>query len=237
MEIVGDFQESASIKGHILELGCYKGKSSILLGKLLGQSEELILVDLFEEIGASSVMDTPLYKGLTQKTLERNLKLFQVEATILKIDSGNIAESTETRAFRLIHIDAGHTYEPASKDLDSALHIMQEAGVIILDDYRNINFPGMWVAFAEFVSNREVSVLFATETKAYLVKTEHLNTYKPLLDSIKLLRQFRVLSSTGDPFVTLEFKFIRRFIQKLYSAAGLVSIRLSNLLNKIRLKE
>ena len=237
MEIVGDFQESVSIKGHILELGCYKGKSSILLGKLLGQSEELILVDLFEEIGASSVMDTPLYKGLTQKTLERNLKLFQVEATILKIDSGNIAESTETRAFRLIHIDAGHTYEPASKDLDSALHIMQEAGVIILDDYRNISFPGMWVAFAEFVSNREVSVLLATETKAYLVKTEHLNTYKPLLDSIKLSRQFRVLSSTGDPFVTLEFKFIRRFIQKLYSAAGLVSIRLSNLLNKIRLKE
>jgi hypothetical protein len=235
IQMIGNFQNMTVIQGPMLEIGCYKGKSSILLGKLLRQNEELVLVDLFEEIGANSVVDTPLYKGLTQKVLQRNLKIFQVNANIYKIDSEKIMESIGKRNFRIIHVDAGHTYGPVSKDLQSALSMIQEAGVIILDDYRNINFPGMWIAFAEFVSNSDISVIFATETKAYFVKTNHLNNYKSLIDEIKDSRKFRILSTPDDPYLTLRFNHTLSVVQKLYSAAGFASVRLSNLLKKIKL--
>jgi|694.fasta_scaffold50205_5 predicted O-methyltransferase YrrM len=235
IEIIGKFQRTATIQGPILEIGCYKGKSAILLGKLLGEKEELFLVDLFEKISTENVMDTPLYAGLTQRNLERNLRLYQIDATVLKIDSQDIMETLSTRNFRMIHIDAGHTYGPVSKDLHSAISMIQDDGVIILDDYRNISFPGMWLAFAEFLSNKNASVLFATETKVYLVKTEHLETYKSLLEHIRESPKFRILSSTGDSYYTLEFNLIFRLVQKLYSAAGLVSIRFSNLVDSMKL--
>ena len=235
IEVIGNFQKTATIQGPVLEIGCYKGKSAILLGKFLGASEELLLVDLFEKISTENVMDTPLYASLTQRILERNLRLYQVDATVLNIDSQDIMENVSTRNFRLIHVDAGHTYGPVSKDLQSAISMIQDNGIIILDDYRNIIFPGMWLAFANFLLNNNASVLFATETKAYLVKTEHLETYKSLVEEIRESPMFRILSSTGDSYCTLEFNFIFRIVQKLYSAAGLLSIHFSNLVDRMKL--
>ena len=182
MGMVGDFQELAALQGPILEFRCYKVKSAILPGKLPGPDEELFLVELFEGIGTSGVMDTPLYGGLTQKTLERKLRLFQVDKTTLGINSHEIIESLSIRDFRIIYFNGGHTYEPVWKDLKSAIGIIHDTGVIILDHCRNISFPGMLLAFAEFLFNRNISVPFATETKTYLVKTELLETNRPLLE-------------------------------------------------------
>ncbi len=73
------YQQTEDIKGDMLEIGTYQGKSAILMGYGLRDDEELVICDLF-----SAVMDhadIPLnrrqqYSGLEQRRVPGQLGSF-----------------------------------------------------------------------------------------------------------------------------------------------------------------
>ena len=70
--------------------------------------------------------------------------------------------------FSIIHIDGRHTEFNALKDLDFAKHHILEHGVIIVDDYRNYNFPGVASAMYKFIHGSNFRIFLVTEDKAYI---------------------------------------------------------------------
>jgi len=74
--------------------------------------------------------------------------------------------------FSIIHIDGRHTEFDALKDLDFAKHHILEHGIIIVDDYRNYNFPGVASAMYKFIHESEFRIFLVTEGKAYICKKD-----------------------------------------------------------------
>lgn len=75
------------------------------------------------------------------------------------------------RQFDLVHIDGRHTQEAAARDLDEADRILADDGVIVVDDYRHVAFPGVAYAMYCFLEPRGYRIFLTTENKAYLTRT------------------------------------------------------------------
>jgi hypothetical protein len=148
-------QRTGDIKGDMLEIGTYQGKSAILMGYGLRDDEQLVVCDLF-----SAVMDhadIPLnrrqqYSGLEQDEFLANWDRFHTRRPRLEV-----CESSELdlgdQVFRFIHIDGCHSYQCVAKDISLAVTHTAKRGVIAMDDYRAVEAPGVAAAVWQAVDN------------------------------------------------------------------------------------
>ena len=148
-------QRTGDIKGDMLEIGTYQGKSAILMGYGLRNDEELVVCDLF-----SAVMDhadIPLnrrqqYSGLEEDEFLANWDRFHIRRPRLEV-----CESSELdlgdQVFRFIHIDGCHSYQCVAKDISLAVTHTAKRGVIAMDDYRAVEAPGVAAAVWQAVDN------------------------------------------------------------------------------------
>ena len=132
------YQRADGIKGDMLEIGTYQGKSAILMGYGLRDDEELVVCDLFGAVMDHA--DIPLsrrqeYSGLQEEEFLANWDRFHARRPTLEV-----CESSELdlgdRVFRFIHVDGCHSYQCVVKDIRLAAAHTAERGVIALDDYR-----------------------------------------------------------------------------------------------------
>ena len=148
-------QRTGDIKGDMLEIGTYQGKSAILMGYGLRDDEQLVVCDLF-----SAVMDhadIPLnrrqqYSGLEEDEFLANWDRFHTRRPRLEV-----CESSELdlgdQVFRFIHIDGCHSYQCVAKDISLAVTHTAKRGVIAMDDYRAVEAPGVAAAVWQAVDN------------------------------------------------------------------------------------
>jgi len=163
------YQRTEDIKGNMLEIGTYQGKSAILMGYGLRDDEELVICDLF-----SAVMDhadIPLnrrqqYSGLEQEEFLANWDRFHTRRPRLEV-----CESSELdlgdQVFRFIHIDGCHSYQCVAKDISLAVTHTAKRGVIAMDDYRAVEAPGVAAAIWQAVGNGFLFPFAATYMKIY----------------------------------------------------------------------
>jgi predicted O-methyltransferase YrrM len=163
------YQRTEDIKGNMLEIGTYQGKSAILMGYGLRDDEELVICDLF-----SAVMDhadIPLnrrqqYSGLEQEEFLANWDRFHTRRPTLEV-----CESSELdlgdQVFRFIHIDGCHSYQCVAKDISLAVTHTAKRGVIAMDDYRAVEAPGVAAAIWQAVGNGFLFPFAATYMKIY----------------------------------------------------------------------
>ena len=134
----------------ILEIGAHKGDfSTILLEKF--KPKKLVLVDPWiaekEKIYQSSwygnfdgvgqkIQDS--YYENVKKKFEQEINKKQVE--ILRMKSSEAFKILKNK-FDLIYIDGNHLYNYVLEDLENSLNIINNNGLIILDDFMN---KGWW---------------------------------------------------------------------------------------------
>lgn len=146
--------------GDLLEIGAYHGKSSILLGYLAGNEDELVVCDPFD----SATTDDMLEGGREQRRWYADAARDKFEANFLRFHSAlpNIIAETSTalddrlaeRRFRIIHIDGSHQYEDVKHDLELSQGSLLPNGVVVIDDIRTEHTPGVAAVAWEFVANR-----------------------------------------------------------------------------------
>jgi hypothetical protein len=73
----------------------------------------------------------------------------------------------------LIHIDGEHTEAGAEVDLHWSGKIIAPDGLIIVDDYAHIWFPGIASAMHAFLRSADFRIVLVTENKAYLCRASH----------------------------------------------------------------
>ena len=171
-------QAKSKLTGDILEVGCYKGKMSLVLSKHICSSlgESLVLCDIFDEIASDRNNYDEIKKSYTyvNKNEVKELILGERPGIRLELLQG---ESKDTlnhfiiskRVFRFIHIDASHLYNNVKIDIERSFEIIESSkGVVSIDDYRSIHTPGVAMALWESIRKFNFKILLLSPAKIYL---------------------------------------------------------------------
>ncbi|MBR3365821.1 class I SAM-dependent methyltransferase [Candidatus Saccharibacteria bacterium] len=153
-EIILDLAEKAlKVEGDFVELGCYKGDTSILLQKLLhknGFDRRLFLYDSFEGLPErtkedASVAGDGFRKGellVTKK--EVVLKFKKAGLPVPKIKKAffeDLSGSDLPEKIAFAFLD-GDLYSSIKTSLDLVLPQLSKNGVLLVHDYNNPSLPG-----------------------------------------------------------------------------------------------
>ena len=166
-----EYQNACEPIGDVVELGAFKGKSAIVIGRYLRANERFTVCDLFETAATSSEIHPSIgkfYKSLTQQEFEKNYLAFSSSLpTIVRGPSSSIVKNVKPDTCRFIHIDASHMYEHVREDIASAKLLLRMNGVVAFDDYRAEHTPGTAAAVWEAVVNDGLRPIFHTAGKLF----------------------------------------------------------------------
>ncbi|MET8624260.1 class I SAM-dependent methyltransferase [Kitasatospora sp. NPDC004669] len=166
-------QSEAGVKGDILELGSYLGRSAVLLGDHLRTGERLTVCDLFDseagDADNAAEMAMSYRKTLTRSAFESNYLAFHAELPeIVQAPTSVLADGRiPAGSCRFVHVDASHLYEHVAGDIAVAKAALAEDGLVALDDYRSEHTPGVSAAVWEAVFTGGLRPVLLTPMKFY----------------------------------------------------------------------
>jgi hypothetical protein len=166
-----DTQNRFPIRGHFLEIGLLEGKSASLGVMYLAPDEEAILIDI-----------NPCDSGVRRV---RDVKLDNV--TFLQQPS-HVAKRSEhvqrlAGQYRFIHIDGDHSGYSVTGDLQFAVDVLKEDGIICMDDYFNPIYPQVTAAIYRFLFDHPMTLrmVLCGANKCFLVKASAYRIYENLI--------------------------------------------------------
>ena len=166
-----DRQERRESPGDLLELGCYLGKSAILIGGHVRPGETFTVCDLFgsePSDAANQTENTWSYATLTRRAFEGNYLAFHGELpTIVQAATDRIGHHVAPGSCRFAHIDASHLWEHVKGDLEAARLLLRPDGLVVCDDYRSEHTPGVAAAVWTAVANGGLRPICITGNKFY----------------------------------------------------------------------
>ena len=168
--------------GHLVELGTYMGKSSVVVGEFQRPDERFVVVDLFEGVDvlgetaadrANLQESLKSYKSLTRQAFEHYYSAIRGDLPeVVAGMSSEIVDHLEPGTVRFMHIDASHLYEAVRVDVDSAYKLLRPGGVVVFDDIRSEHTPGVTAAAWEAVFRYGMIPVALTTQKLYAVFSE-----------------------------------------------------------------
>ncbi|HEX5228700.1 MAG TPA: class I SAM-dependent methyltransferase [Bryobacteraceae bacterium] len=138
------------IAGDVLEIGVHFGLSAIATAHLRGSGSKFYAVDLFEDLQNKNVSRS----GAGNRGIfERNMGQFFDDLSFLQVlakSSADIRPDDVGRSFSFCHIDGGHSRRETFGDLDLCSEILVPGGLLGIDDYFNVEHPGVCEGAVEF---------------------------------------------------------------------------------------
>jgi hypothetical protein len=145
---LNSIHQQNNIKGNLLEIGVYNGKTFILLSLFLKENERIVGVDCFQDqkvnisqsasICSQKRVERNIQKIYLQEKKHLNFKLIKSDSRFLK-PKDYLDFADNELSYRIIHIDGGHDENTCSIDLNNSANILCKNGYIIIDDYQNFN--------------------------------------------------------------------------------------------------
>ena len=178
MDTLLAYQNRKRISGDLLELGTFKGKTASVLNHHC-KSGELHLVDLYFHFSPQEWENLNSING-------------GVNFVLGSTSSDEVVKKLKSikKEMRFIHCDTSHSYFDTSADLTISKNILSKEGIIAVDDFCNLDYPGVLPSVYSFlIKNRKKFRLFlVTQQKAYICRTEMFNEYSKLC-SIGMLKE------------------------------------------------
>jgi predicted O-methyltransferase YrrM len=183
LRILATYAAGVQENGHILELGALFGRSTYALGHNKKPSVKLTTIDIWPTL----LMDN--HRVINYHDGECGAEEFAMITERIKYDperldgedfyelwkeyNKGISNLQGIRArtdiynklFPMVDIifhDAGHTYEDVYNDLVHWFPKLKQEGVIIIDDYEPIQFPGVIQAVDQFVKENNLNTEMVT---------------------------------------------------------------------------
>jgi hypothetical protein len=155
-------QDSLGVQGDFFEIGVYKGKTAVLGALYLRPEDSCVLVDIYPMPEAAAYIES--FRTKRNKYLCRS--------------SINAGEAMEVREHfgrcRWVHIDGDHKGATVKNDLELAVKLIQEKGVICVDDFFNFRYPQITAATYKFLFDYDPQfrIFFAGALKCYICRGE-----------------------------------------------------------------
>jgi predicted O-methyltransferase YrrM len=163
-----DLQHQSMIGGDLMEIGVYYGKSAVLMAMHAQENEELFLVDCTDFVDHA-------------KVTVANVRSEKV--SVLKVKSSDPGvwklANARARALRWIHIDGDHKAETVQNDLLLANMLLNDDGIICVDDFCNTRYPSLTYAVCTFLEQHrnELQMFLCGFNKVYLVRPIQLHRH------------------------------------------------------------
>ena len=164
-------QTEYGVRGDLLEIGALYGKSAIVLGCHAGTDEKVIVCDIFNDAEGDTenvAENSQSYSGLNRKKFEENyLRWVDRTPVVIAELSEDLIGKVEPRSLRFAHVDGGHLYSVVRTDINTARDLLNESGVVAMDDFRVLHAPGVAAAVWEAVTNEGLIPICISEQKFY----------------------------------------------------------------------
>lgn len=239
LAVINDIHSNSNIKGNIIEIGVYKGKSFSFLSHLIKENETLFGYDTFPED----------YYESTKLALEKygaSVKFELIKADTSELNDDDIKAKIDGKVIRILHIDAGHEYHEVLYSLLSFSPYVMDNGIIVMDDYQDPEFPGIEAAvldFCEIDRPRRFKPFFSGGNKIYLCLSHMAKSYQESIlsrqrfrDSTRctVVRDFLILK--GFSKLPTSYEKIKKQLNKFYESYDMGLETSDQYLEKLKLK-
>ena len=188
---VDRFQREAGILGSVMEIGVHQGKFFIPLALLKRPEEYALGIDLFEDQGKNIDGSGKGDFGAVSANLEKHVQE-RSRVELLRRDSLSLTPLDKVEflkkygPFRIVSIDGGHTPFHTVNDLLFVQDILQSGGIVILDDYYNLHWPGVHEGVARFFlqNTPKIRIFCYTQNKLFLTDLSHYRRYFTLFQKL-----------------------------------------------------
>ncbi|QDU84468.1 hypothetical protein Pla163_15780 [Planctomycetes bacterium Pla163] len=166
-----EFQAADGVRGNMLEIGVWEGKSAALTAMHARPGETVHLADLDLKI-------EPIQRALGAARPEPG-----VEFTTIAGDSRDLNVSPlvaeEFGRHRFIHIDGEHTARAVTNDLALANQLLAPQGVVVVDDFFSWLYPQITEAVLRYVRQfpDDFALFLCGYNKAYLARPHYVHRY------------------------------------------------------------
>jgi hypothetical protein len=200
-------QTENGVRGHIAEIGVYKGRFFIALALSLSRDERAIAIDKFD------FPDHGVYD-----TFRKNLTLHRVPADVvvtIKADTGifdfaSFDAQLNNKSIRFFHLDGDHHRQGLLNDLNIAIRHLHDAGIICVDDMVHPCYPVLGQAVDDFLHQNPEFVVFCVvdrndivEAAKFLIcRAHHASHYVNLLRKTFAKNLF-ILPANFEQFSTI----------------------------------
>ncbi|MEX2049357.1 MAG: class I SAM-dependent methyltransferase [Gemmatimonadota bacterium] len=169
-----EVQDDAGVGGGVLEIGCWYGRSAILLEYLKGERDVLHVCDLFEDTPPTRAgrMELAAFRGQmpTRADFEAWFRSYHPGLPTIHQGPSSALSARElgSNRFRFVHVDGSHTYEAVTQDISIACEIATEGGVLVFDDFANVGHPGVAAALWPAIMQSDFEPFASSPSKLYV---------------------------------------------------------------------
>jgi hypothetical protein len=184
VSVIGTVFERNGVCGHIAEFGVHHGLFLLLLNTLRNDGEECFAIDVFDHqqfnVDHSGSGSLAMFKAHLDNLVAAERDHFRiVQRDTLSLSTAEVSALFGKPGVKLFSIDAGHTPLHAANDLHLAQEVLVPGGIIALDDYMSVHWPGVTEGFYRFMNsgNRRLKPFLYFQNKLFLTTvSEHAAT-------------------------------------------------------------
>jgi predicted O-methyltransferase YrrM len=151
--LIFGIQAASGVKGDLMEIGTWKGRSAAFLASFLGENDRLVLNDVFSAPATDKYSEYPSVASVRENILvvcpmvENQLVFIEGDSRTTTVDS--------SYKFRFIHIDGGHSFAECYADLIRVSPFVIVGGVIAVDDYDHQDWPEVKPAADQWLAEND----------------------------------------------------------------------------------
>jgi len=190
IDMIGEIFDERQIDGHIVEFGVHHGLFLFLLTVLRRNDEKCVAVDVFDQqdlnIDKSGNGSLAIFKSHLDNLIGPYKQYFQiVQRDTLSLDIGELNGLLGGRRAKCVSIDAGHTVHHVFSDLLLAQDVLQAGGIVAVDDFMSVHWPGVTEGFYRFMStaNRRLKPFLYFQNKLFLTTISEHATFVEMLQA------------------------------------------------------
>jgi hypothetical protein len=216
--------------GDLAEIGVWRGKSAILLSLCARTGESVYAVDVFDKYYPDESPARPVKPYADPALFRSNLVAYGRPDAVTEVASDTRSDPTligrlSAAPIRFFHIDGGHSYNHVVHDCNTALEVVGDRCVVVLDDFMQIENPAVTEAVLDtFAGTPNGLVPFAiTPKKLYLATRADVPAYWRYLIALLPTAVVRRRQLLNAPVVVLNpkgFTLERDFHSALLGSAS-----------------
>ena len=165
------FQDQQSIRGHLLEIGVWKGKSAALMALHAKAGTKLILADY-------QLKHEPIDRALASAGLAPAVEVVKIGGDSRALHVHPILPEC-FQGVRWMHIDGEHSARAVSSDMAFANQVLSPDGVLVIDDFFSWLYPQVTEAVLRYVRSfpDDFALFLCGYNKAYLARPHAVHRY------------------------------------------------------------